>query len=233
MKIIRRPLELRSQLYSREYGVDRSIGCHVSTIIAHVDKALGNSRYSNNKVTERMLETMASCGFAWEHVISRTEQLEDGLSLEAMRMEFVHRPELIFPGELFWCQQCDSVLQGGPAATDHCRSRKHNGIFFTVDGINVPRKRVAEFKFTWVSSSRTGVDHMDGIWKWPAQNMAYCWGTEYLGGELKAVFVVGDYKQSTYEPFPEAFEFDLDYSQRELDDHWSLLVNNARALELI
>jgi len=180
-----------------------------------------------------MLESMATVGFTWEHVAARTEQIELALSLEAMRMEYVHRPELIFPGELFWCQQCDDVLQGGLIAKEHCKSRKHNGIFFTPDGINTARQRVAEFKFTWVSSSRTGDDHMDGIWKWPVQNMAYCYGTGYLMGELKAVFVVGDYKQSTYEPFPEAYEFDLDYSQRELDENFSLIVNNARALEWI
>jgi hypothetical protein len=260
--IRRRPLVLESRLYSREHDVDRSTGCHLMEVVNYMDKAMGNSRYTA-ALSERTMEALAACGFTWEHVCARTDQLEDALSLEAMRMEFVQRPELLFPGEMFWCQQCDDVMDGGDYARDHCLTRsgsgydrmgkpkglhsrrlgakldrRHNGIYFTPDAVNVDRSRVAEFKFTWVSSSRTGPDHMDGIWKWPVQNMSYTWGmggwpAGYKGGELRAVFVVGDFKQGTYEPFPESYEFDLDYEQRELEMNWSMVVANGRAMGLL
>lgn len=234
MKITRRPLTLNSKIYSREFDVERSIGCHLMPIVERIEQSIDPKR--REQMDESTREAMFTTGFLWEHVMARPDveagygpqqrQLEHAFSVEAIRMELLTDPDLLFPGEMAFCVECDCVMPGGEIARDHCKSRKHRAIFFTVDGLRVSRQRVREWKATWMSSGRTGTTHMDGIWKWPVQNMFYCWGTGMMGGELQALFMVGDHR--TRPPFGVPYEFDLDYGQQELDNNARMIVSHAR-----
>lgn len=234
MKITRRPLSLNSKVYSREFSVERSVGCHLMPIVERIEQSIDPKR--REQMNDETREALFTVGFLWEHVMARPDaeagygpgqrQLEHAFSVEAIRLELLTDPDLLFPGEMVYCVDCDDVMPGGEIGRDHCKSRGHKGIYFTVDGLNTRTERVREWKATWMSSSRTGPAHMDGIWKWPVQNMFYCKGVGLTGGELQALFMVGDHR--THPPFAVPYEFDLDYTERDLENNWRMIVSHAR-----
>lgn len=182
-----------------------------------------------NDMTEDVLEKFRLSGFLWEHVMSVEDRLEYAMSREFARAELNHRRGIIFPGEMFWCRQCDDVMTGGLSAQEHCQSRKHTGIFFTIDYLNYERERVGEMKWTRKSSNLSSESSLD-IRKWIAQNQFYCKGAGMVGGEFRVCFENGNY---SFPMIPQPFEFDIDYSQKELDRNWSLVVQTAISLEWI
>lgn len=229
MKITRRDLDIRSAIYSREFDVERSAGCHLMEVVTRIEKTTIDKR-KREELSEQTLERLRAAGFLWEHVMSRTERFEHAFSVEAIRTEVTLNPDLYFPGELAYCPDCDDVMVGGQVAKEHARSTGHKLLFFTLDAINTARERTREWKFTWMSAGKTGPDHMNGIWKWPVQNMFYTWGVRLMGGELQAAFACGDYK---FPMFLQTYEFDLDYTERELENNARMIVSHARKWGMI
>lgn len=241
MKITRRPLPLQSALYSREFDVERSAGCHLMEIVTYIAQSTGIEKKHSPELVP-FLDRLAFPGFIWEHFVSRAEDkhmkrlqhsvefFEHAFAVEAMRMEMLHRPELVFPGEMFYCVQCDDVMTGGQYAREHCATRKHKGIFSTPDALNVRRERYAEWKFTWKSANQTSDDGMDGdgVWRWPVQCMWNCMTLDVKGAEMKTFFCNGDYTPGP--PKPLAFEFDLDFDDREIRRNTAMIITTAKKL---
>lgn len=174
------------------------------------------------------LDNFATAGFLWEHVMSRTERLEHALSREAVQMELVHNPNLLSPGEMFWCRQCDRFMTGGRHAQRHCRSKKHTGIYFTPDALDFMEQAYVEWKFTWRSSKRSHPDVLDstnGVWRWPVQCMFNSLGLEVNKSKLVVLHCCGDYGVGLKEPEP--FNILLEFTDNELERNKQMIVDNA------
>lgn len=222
MKVVRTELQLDSRLYARDYSVERSIGCHLMQIVSalqpHMDPEYKRSPYSSED-----LENFALPGFLWEHVMDRAEQLELALTVEATA-QIKRLRNLLSPGEMFWCRQCDEVMLGYEIAKEHTQTRRHKGIFWTPDCHNEDVWPV-EFKVTWLSAKRTSETEM-AIWKYVTQTQWQSWGYGAAGAEVYACFVNGDY---SYPLKPKTYHFAIEYTPRELKNCHSMIVSNAIA----
>lgn len=252
MKIERVPLILNSSRYSREHGVERSLGAHVSTVIELLKRVHQPGKsYGDGEFSEQDLERLRALGFIWERTmieedderqrvfeavldpVEREARWEEAISAHAR--EVVSDPGLDFPGEGMYCDTCDMAILGNrKAARDHCKTRGHKGLFFTPDGIMIqPRYRygVKEWKLTGRSAARTGVDHMNDIWEWPVQTMFYCDMYETNYTEIDAMFARGDYSTRKPQMFP--YRFKIEYEERELHRNRVMLLSAARSEGLI
>lgn len=227
MLITRKRLNLNSLAYSREFDIDRSAGVHLMSVVDWI----GQTSHVEKKHSGSLdLEPYASAGFLWEHVMSRADKLSHALSVEAMRMYMFHRPYLTFPGEQFWCKQCDRCMPGGKRARIHCRRRGHRGIFFTPDAFDTRHRRYVEWKFTWKSSARShpsALDSSQGIWRWPVQCMFNCMGLGTRRAKLIALHCNGDYKYRNGPPQPQAYSIYMTFTKREIQRTKDMIVGNA------
>ena len=234
MKVVRTELQLDSRLYAREYYVERSLGCHLMQVVHAIQPHMDPS-YKRNTYTDDDLQNFALPGFLWEHVMDRAEQLEVALSHEAVE-QIKRIRKLDDGGEMFWCKRCDDVMWGHDIAREHCGlppmaertedevGNGHTGIFWTPDARN-DFARPVEFKVTWVSANRTSESSME-IWKYVTQTRWQAWGYGADGAEVYACFVNGDY---SYPLRPQTFHFDIEYTERELRNNFSMIVSNAVA----
>jgi hypothetical protein len=245
MLITRKKLKLNSLAYSREFDIDRSTGIHLMTIVDHIGQWSGVEkrrlpaptpvqRVATKLITGRSpkpaidLEPYATVGYIWEHVMTRADKLEHAMSVEAMRIMMLNKPSLVFPGEQFWCKQCDRCMQGGRRARRHCRKRGHRGIYFTPDAYDYVNRQYVEWKFTWKSSRRSHprvLDSAQGIWRWPVQCMFNCYGLGVTEARLIALHSNGDYSPGL--PTPEPYEITMKFTERELLRNKRMIVVNA------
>jgi len=204
-------LELKSERYSLEYGVDRSIGCHLMQIVNHIAQAGGLEKPHDPKNRD-FLDTYATPGFIWERVIS------DYLS------EVEHQ-ELLRPGEMFWCYNCKITMPGANIAQDHCKANLHRGIYFTPDAVNATENALEEWKFTWKSVRR--LERLDdgekGIWRWVAQTQAYCYALGLTKATIRCFFVNGDWRE--FKPKPKIVR--MEFTEEELNNMWNMIVRNG------
>lgn len=96
-----------------------------------------------------------------------------------------------------------------------------DGISGTPDWLDLQHWCVIEFKATW-RSSRRDLETDFAHWLW--QIKAYCKLLAVTTAELYVFFVNGDYRESG----PQLKGFALSFSQREIDENWSMLRNHAR-----
>lgn len=85
--------------------------------------------------------------------------------------------------------------------------------------------RLGEFKATWMSI-RQGIEDKR-FDKWRTQMKGYCYPLKTRFARLYVLFVNGDY---TYKPpygGTHLRAWDIEFSQRELDDNWSMLMRFA------
>jgi hypothetical protein len=227
MKITRRPLDLDSLAYSREFDVPRSVGCHLMQVVDYIGKTSGIEKKYKGDVD---LEPFATAGFIWEHVMSREDKLEHAMSVEALRVEMHFKAGLTFPGEMAYCRRCDDVMTGGMYAIDHSKRRGHKLLFFTPDGLEIfPEYAYHEWKFSWKSSKKSHPDVLNsnsGIWRWPVQCMFNCFGLETLLTKLTVLHCHGDYKPGP--PTPEPFEIRMEFTKKEISRNTSMVITNAR-----
>jgi|SRR5579863_560691 len=81
---------------------------------------------------------------------------------------------------------------------------------------------IHEFKCTWKSSR--GI--IDKQWMWLTQIKGYLKAVGGNHARLHVFYVRGDYAAS----WPEATTWELEFSDRELDDNWEMLLREARGL---
>lgn len=103
-----------------------------------------------------------------------------------------------------------------------------DGIAMSPDGIAVDAWRLEEFKLTWKSMREA--PHGRKFWPWIVQMKAYCKGIGAQHARLRALFVNGDYRDG-YQPQFRAWDFE--FSAREIDENWDMVVNHARAKGLL
>lgn len=106
------------------------------------------------------------------------------------------------------------------------------GIIFTPDLIIFDGAsaggRLGEIKLTWMSSKEVPRETANGFPpkfdKYFTQMKAYCYHLELGTARLLAFFVNGDYRP----PKPELLAWDIEFTSRELEENWRMLVNHAR-----
>lgn len=224
MRITRRKLKLNSLQYSREFLVPRSAGCHLMTIVTYIARAAKFEKVYREREIDRKLDldNFATPGFLWEAVMSRSDKLEHAFSIEAVRMYMTHRPNIVFPGEKFWCKQCDRFMTGSKVARRHIRLTGHKGIFSTPDAYDTRARAYVEWKWTKKGSKRSHpkvVNTKDGIWKW---HMQVGWNCMALGTKTGKIIVLHD---SGFEPEP--YEITFHFRTRDLERIKEMIVVNA------
>lgn len=143
MHVIRQIFEIDASSYSLDYGIERSTGCHVSKVIEYMCA----KRYPDR--TDDATQAGWFGGFTLERVLAQ----------HAIEAELAHnRAGLWKPGELFWCYNCHIVLAGKKVAEQHCKERKHFGMYGTPDAVLVKAWMLKEWKFTKMSMRRAGGD---------------------------------------------------------------------------
>ena len=99
-----------------------------------------------------------------------------------------------------------------------------DGIVGTPDGLELTGLAIDETKATW-RSSRRSIE--TDFWSWFVQIKAYCHILQVPRASLRVFFVNGDYRDSG----PQIKCFDIDFSQRELEDNWRMIKANATAMQ--
>lgn len=232
MIIQRRKINLDCEVYSREFNVPRSKGCHLSSVIEYVANALGYGEKKRKDAGKFDIDKWATSGFIWESVMSRSDKLEHAFSVEAVRLFMTNKPHIVFPGEKFWCKQCDKFMSGLRVAKRHIKATKHKGIFSTPDAYNTVARAYVEWKFTKKSSRRTQpevINTKDGIWRFHIQCAWNCMSLGTKVAKLIVMHIDGDWK--SFEPEP--YEITIKFKQSELDKIKQMIVINAEDLGLI
>lgn len=142
-------------------------------------------------------------------------RLEAGLSMELMLEEGIKRRlSADRPGEFF----------------------TEEGIAFSPDLlINNGVLRLGEIKLTWLSSRdvprESGINVLPPKFdKYLVQMKGYCHalGTPYA--RLYVFFVNGDY---THPYSPELLSWDIEFTERELQENWEMLINHAKQKRML
>lgn len=179
---------------------ERSEGLHASRIIRDLQEGLGIAKGGDNGITQDQLEEFGTIGFLWERV----------LEITLARMVCDDNPGRY--------QRIGELHLGGIFLTpDYC------DLDFYGDGSNV--LGLEEWKCSW-SSYRKGDDLEKHFWHWLVQIKAYCWALETRVARLRAVFIAGDWKGDIT---PKCRIWEFEFTERELADNWSMLVNHAKA----
>lgn len=220
MRVTHQPLRLDSELYSSEFGVERSLGCHLMDIVKYI---------VGRKYPERAEEaTQASftAGFLCEHMMAAAAIVQEERNRTKTR---VYKP-----GQMMWCYQCSDVHYGREASEEHLRTTGHVGIFLSPDGQTVLPLRGREWKLTKRSRRSAGSDLDDhpkiehitlGYPDWIYQFMGYAYALEVPATELDVIFVEGDYGLTTRDYLPLRYLFE--YEEGETGANWDVLVDNA------
>lgn len=177
---------------------DRSEGLHASQI--WTDLAAGIDKSKRSPITQDKLQDFGALGFLWEKVLEKT--------LASMVMESDHEGRYMRPGE-----QCI------------------DGIYLTPDYVDLDflangtwQIGCEEWKVRWCSY-RKADDLEKNFWLILVQLKAYCRAINTNFARLRMLFVVGNWKDDIT---PKLREFELTFSDQELADNWSMLVNHAR-----
>ena len=85
--------------------------------------------------------------------------------------------------------------------------------------------RLGEFKLTWMSLSRSKGLRDPKFDKWFCQMKAYCYHLGTQHARLYAFFVCGDYTDMSPQ-FPPPW--DIEFTQKELQEEWNTLLRHAR-----
>lgn len=140
-------------------------------------------------------------------------RLEAGLSFENMiEQEMAKRLSAFRPGEIVTPEGIimspDLILLNGHA-------------------------RVGELKLTWLSMKEMPTAPTNGVppkfEKYLTQLKAYCHGMSVREARLIVYFVNGDYRPM----MPCLKAYDIEFTQRELDENWTMLMRHAKSMGLI
>ena len=101
-----------------------------------------------------------------------------------------------------------------------------DGIAMTPDGWEPEARVLHEYKSTWKSSNR----EIEDQWRYMTQIKSYCRGMACNRAKLYVLYLMGNYRD-VRQPVTKCFE--LEFSQRELDDNWKMLVSHAKKVGLL
>jgi hypothetical protein len=101
-----------------------------------------------------------------------------------------------------------------------------DGVFMTPDGESVDTWHgksvlvIHEVKATYKSTNT--VANLEKEWMWLTQIKCYCKGAKTRYGKLHVLFLCGNYQ---FPIRPIAKVWNVEFSQKEIDDNWSLMVD--------
>lgn len=125
---------------------------------------------------------------------------------------------------LAWEEQYIKHILSQEGVVKHPGQMCLDGVFMTPDGesVSVRGKKtvlvIHEVKATYKSTKTVG--DVSREWMWLTQLKCYCKGAKTLHGKLHVLFLCGDYK---FPIRPVAKAWDIQFSQKELDDNWELM----------
>lgn len=90
---------------------------------------------------------------------------------------------------------------------------------------------LGEFKCTWFSI-RAGIQDKR-FDKWFTQMKSYCYHLQTPYARLYALFVNGDYSYKPPYGGPHVRAWDIEFTRRELDDNWAMLMRHARRKKML
>lgn len=112
------------------------------------------------------------------------------------------------------------------ALADHCSERpgevELDGIVGSPDGYDQSTGVLDEYKATWKSAHNA---HPEQVWKWLVQVKGYCKMLGTTTVRFHVFYINGDYRGSG--PIYRSYLFL--FTQLEIDENWSMLVNHAKA----
>jgi hypothetical protein len=102
-----------------------------------------------------------------------------------------------------------------------------DGIHMTPDFIDADEWVLEEYKATWRSSAH----EIDGpvFDSWMMQMKAYCKALGCLRARLRVFFMNGNYRPRV----PEMKAWNIEWTQRELDQNWEMILSHARSEGMI
>lgn len=235
MHVLRQDFAIDSSLYSADYDVERSLGCHLTPVLDYMEGKSYNAAVTPEELAAR--EARFLSGYLWEHVMA-----QEAIAAEQRNGQ---PGALTRPGQLMWCLRCRRTIHGREQSERHCRRYGHVGIYGTPDALMVYDYQLKEWKFTSKSLKNCGGDewlplgatepiaeltkyeHISvGMWRWVAQVMGYCYLLETTRAVLEGCFLAGDYGITTRDAKTSRFIFT--FQQYELDDLWESVVFHAQ-----
>lgn len=184
---------------------DRSPGLHASAIWEDISRTLNLNKQSKSPISAggssappTDLEEFGTIGFLWERVLEQT--------LASIMIDDSEEGRYVRPGE-----QCVDGIHMTP---DYC-DLNFNGNW--VHGVE-------EWKVRWCSY-RKADDLEKNFWKVLVQQKCYCNALHTPYSRLRMLFLVGDWRGDIT---PKLREFELEFTERELKDNWSMITGHAK-----
>ena len=101
-----------------------------------------------------------------------------------------------------------------------------DGIYMTPDGWEVEGRVLHEYKATWKSFRKP----IDDNWRYMTQIKSYCRGMACSRAKLYVLYLMGNWRD-VRQPVTKVYE--LEFSQRDLDDNWKMIVSHAKKVGLL
>jgi hypothetical protein len=103
-----------------------------------------------------------------------------------------------------------------------------DGIIMSPDGIDPDGWVLEEFKATWMSDFDAPTHPKFVKWFW--QIKSYALALETTRARLRGLFINGNYREGFS---PVYHVWDLQFTERELEENWQMILNNARSKGLL
>ncbi len=126
-------------------------------------------------------------------------------------------------GALQAAYECGDLIDPGEIKVD--------GIWMSPDGLHLGDGALEEWKVTWKSSGRVERDGIDGAFpRWFWQMKSYCWALKTRKANLRSFFVNGDYKWLRGgEESEKDMSWAIEFTEREIQDNWRMIVRQAKS----
>lgn len=180
----------------------RSSGVHVSSIIREIAITQGILKYGTVDADSKLLDK--------QEITDPTAILRIAIGLS-------------------WEEWYIPRILGPQGVVDHPGEMSQDGIYMTHDGESLDviitpkgskgRGRIHEIKATYKSTNTVGED-LRTQWMWLCQVMAYCKGSGTRFATIHVLFLCGDYRMPIT---PQLKIWDIEFSQKEIDDNWTLI----------
>jgi hypothetical protein len=193
---------LAIQAASQQDAYPRSAGLHLSAVIRHIMQALDPEAYGPQDAIDDTTRNRWALGLLFEEILS-------AMYASRRRQAFV---EGVKPPYEFVGRPGEVMVDGIAMSPD--------GLVSDTDG-----PALLESKLTW--KSKRGFD-LDGkkfvAWKWQA--MGYSRALGVTRAYLPVFWINGSYDGY----LPELVEYRVDFTPRELEENWTMLLNHAKGL---
>ena len=101
-----------------------------------------------------------------------------------------------------------------------------DGIAMTPDGWEPETRVLHEYKATWKSCNR----EIEDQWRYCTQVKSYCRAMATNRCDLYVLYLMGNYRDIR-QPIP--IKYELEFTQRELDDNWRMIVSHSKKVGLL